>query len=64
MKPHDPNEDVHFDKQEVYSETSNGTFEALRPYLRNPERDKDEILELLKLDYRLIYLLTRRYSMK
>lgn len=58
-----PDTDVSFIKEDVYDETSQGTYEALIPYLRNPEQDKEAIVALLKLDYKLIHLLTKRYNM-
>lgn len=57
-----PELDTSLSGGDVYEETSEGTYEALVPYLHNPEQHKETIMELLKLDYKLIHLLTKRGS--
>jgi len=51
---------------EVYEETADGTFLTLLPYL-DPTLDiaiKERIKSILKHDYKLIHLLTKRYNMR
>ena len=58
------NKDTHLSREEVYNETAEMTFEVIQQYLHDPERYKDLIIEILKTDYKLIHLLTKRHNLK
>lgn len=58
------NKDTRLSRDEVYSETAETTFEVIQQYFHDPERYKDRIIEILKTDYKLIHLLTKRHNLK
>ena len=58
------NKDVRLNREEIYNETAEMTFEVIQQYLHDPERYKERIIEILKTDYKLIHLLTKRHNLK
>lgn len=59
-----PDKDIHFDKREVFDTTAELTYEVLCELMASPHHNKERIIEVLQMDYKLIHLLTKRYNMK
>jgi len=64
MKHLSTNNEVPYDRREIYDETAELTFEVLKPFLSDPDKQRNQVIEILKTDYKLIHLLTKRHHMK